>query len=236
MKDDLFPSVAAHLAGLITPLDAIGEPHRGAGRELADWVSTHRRSGETLAVLVVCTGNSRRSALGAMMGNAGACYLGIPELRFFSAGTTPSAFNPRTIAALGAVGFEVVATGEEAPRGPDGTPNPRYVVRWGKSPSQQMTEFSKALGDPALPGDGFAALMVCDEADAGCPFVPGASARISMPFEDPKSADGTPEESARYAGTRDALGRLLLAVLGEVTSREPARGGPAGASEKERAR
>ena len=151
-----------------------------------------------------------------MMGNAAASYLGIPELRFFSVGTTPSAFNPRTITALEAIGFLVEPTGEEVPRGPEGSPNPRYLVRWGTNPAQQMTEFSKALGDPALPREGFAALMVCDEADAGCPFVPGASARISLPFEDPKSADGTPEEAARYAQTRDAIGRLLLAVLSEA--------------------
>jgi arsenate reductase len=76
-----------------------------------------------------------------------------------------------------------------------------------------MTEFSKALGDPALPSEGFAALMVCDEADAGCPFVTGASSRISMPFVDPKSADDSPDEAERYAATRDAVGRLLIAAI-----------------------
>jgi arsenate reductase len=220
MEDHLFPRIAAHLAGLITPLGGIGEPHRSAGRALAEWVSARRRPGETLPVLVVCTGNSRRSVLGAMMGNAAASYLGLPEIRFFSVGTTPSAFNPRTIAALEAIGFEVEPTGEEAPRGPEGAPNPRYVVRWGNDPAQRMTEFSKALGDAALPREGFAALMVCDEADAGCPFVPGASARISMPFEDPKSADGTPDEAARYAERRDEIGRVLLAALGEARHAE----------------
>lgn len=58
--------------------------------------------------------------------------------------------------------------------------------------------------------------MVCDEAAAGCPIVPGAAMRISMPFAAPKTADDTPEEAARYDATRAALGRLLLAVLAEV--------------------
>ena len=102
------------------------------------------------------------------MGNAAAAFLGMPEVRFFSAGTTPSALNPRTIAALEAVGFEVIATGEEAPRGPEGDRNPRHLVRWGTGPDQCAEEFSKALGDPSLPAVGFAAVMVCDEADAGC--------------------------------------------------------------------
>jgi arsenate reductase len=212
-KAALFPRIAAHLAELITPLDEIGQPHQAAGRQLAEWLSAHHRCEERLTVVVVCTGNSRRSVLGAMMGNAAASFLGIPELRFFSAGTTPSAFNPRTVQALRAIGFEVEPTGEEAARGPDGLANPRYLVRWGTGPDQQMLEFSKALGDRALPGEGFAALMVCDEADAGCPIVSGAVARISMPFADPKSADGMPEEAEHYAATRDEIGRIVLAAL-----------------------
>ena len=48
MKSDLFPSIAAHLAGLITPLSEIGEPHQAGGRKLVEWIRTHHRSGETL--------------------------------------------------------------------------------------------------------------------------------------------------------------------------------------------
>ena len=163
--------------------------------------------------------------LGAMMGNAAAAYHGLPEVRFFSAGTTPSAFNPRTVAALNAVGFEVESSGDEAPRGSPELPNPRYRVRWGRGEGQGLVEFSKALGDAALPASGFAAVMVCDEADAGCPVVPGAACRISMPLPDPKAADDTPEEGARYAATRDVLGRLMLAVLTESRRRTEERSG-----------
>ncbi|MDE2509052.1 MAG: hypothetical protein KGM43_17750 [Planctomycetota bacterium] len=215
MKNALFSGIAAHLAGLVTTLDEIAPPHQEAGRRLAGWLSTHYRRGEVLPVVVVCTGNSRRSVLGAMMGNAAACFLGVPEIRFFSAGTTPSAFNPRTVRALQAVGFEVEPTGGAAAPGPEGSVNPRYEVRWGADPDQRVTEFSKALGDPALPRESFAALMVCDEADAGCPFVPGAAARISMPFVDPKSADHGPREAERYADVRDAVGRVLIAAVQE---------------------
>jgi arsenate reductase (thioredoxin) len=40
--------------------------------------------------------------------------------------------------------------------------------------------------------------MTCTQADAACPFVRGASMRIAVPYEDPKQADGTPEEAAAY--------------------------------------
>jgi arsenate reductase (thioredoxin) len=218
-RRNLFPGLAEHLEGLTATLERIEEPYRSAGQRLAEWIAATRQPGEPLRVVVVCTGNSRRSMLGAMMGNAAASFHGLPEIQFFSAGTTPSAFNPRTIAALQAVGFQIEPIGDEAPRGAPELPNPRCRVRWGIGEGQEIVEFSKALGDPALPASSFATLMVCDEADAACPVVPGAVVRISMPLPDPKAADDTPEEGARYAATRDTLGRLMLAVLGESLRR-----------------
>jgi arsenate reductase len=41
------------------------------------------------------------------MGNIAAAYQGFPEIRFHSGGTTPSAFNPRTVAALREIGVDV---------------------------------------------------------------------------------------------------------------------------------
>ncbi len=215
----LEPVLAAHLDTLARDLDRIADPYHSAGWQLAKWLAAHHRPGITLPVVVVCTGNSRRSMLGAMMGNAAAVFIGLPEIRFWSAGTAPSAFNPRTIAALRAIGFEIAPTGDEAPRGSDGLPNPCYRVRWGSGAGQELIEFSKALGAPSLPKTGFAAVMVCDEADAGCPIVPGAAIRISMPFPDPKTADDTPREGEQYAAARDALGRIMLATLSEASDR-----------------
>ncbi|MCB0818945.1 MAG: protein-tyrosine-phosphatase, partial [Flavobacteriales bacterium] len=52
--------------------------------------------------------------------------------------------------------------------------------------------------DPANPQKGFCAVMTCSEADANCPIVRGALDRVSLPYVDPKEADDTPEEAARY--------------------------------------
>ena len=212
-RQDIFPRLARDLEGLAAPLEQIGEPYRSAGRLLADWIAGRYRPGEPLPVVVVCTGNSRRSMLGAMMGNAAAAFIGLPEVRFFSAGTTPSAFNPRTIATLRAIGFEIEPTGDEAREGQTGSPTRATASAGAPGRVRNSSKFSKALGDPSLPESGFAAVMVCDEADAGCPIVPGAAIRISMPFPDPKTADDTPREGEQYAATRDALGRIMLAVL-----------------------
>jgi hypothetical protein len=214
----LLPKVAAHADLLSTSFDMIDGPHREAGVKLVDWIFKNYKPGQPLDVTVICTGNSRRSILGSTMGNIAAAYYGMPEVRFHSGGTAPTAFNPRTIAALKAIGVEVEPTGSEATRGEPKTPNPIYRVRWGES-GLEATEFSKTYSDPANPHSGFAALMVCGEADAACPFVKGASVRISMPYLDPKVFDDSPYEAQKYAERRDDIGRLMLSVLMQVRNR-----------------
>ncbi|MDB5353431.1 MAG: hypothetical protein JWN86_4678 [Planctomycetota bacterium] len=218
-RDHLLPKVRAHADLLTTSFDMIDEVHREAGSKLADWIAAHYQPGTPLHLTVVCTGNSRRSILGATLGNIAASYAGLPEIRFHSGGTAPTAFNPRTIAALQEIGVEVEATGQEAPRGEPKTANPVSRVRWGTGPESEAIEFSKRYSDASNPQTGFAALMVCSEADAECPFVKGASLRVSMPYLDPKIFDGSPFEPIKYAERRDDIGRLMLSVMTQVRNR-----------------
>lgn len=213
----LNPKILAHADLLTTSFDMIDVPHREAGEKLAAWIAKNYRPGQPLHVTVVCTGNSRRSILGATMGNVAATYYGMPEVRFHSGGTAPTAFNPRTVACLKAIGVEVEPTGTEAPRGEPTTANPVYTVRWGSGLA--ATEFSKTYHDASNPQDGFAALMVCGEADAACPFVKGASLRVSMPYLDPKIYDDSAYEGVKYAERRDDIGRLMLSVMMQVRNR-----------------
>jgi arsenate reductase len=209
----LIPAIGEHAATLAASLDRVGEAHREAADRLGGWIAANHRAGEALPVIVICTGNSRRSILGSTMGNIAAAHAGLPDVRFHSGGTAPSAFNPRTVAALRAIGVEIDPAGEEAPRGEPGTPNPKYRVRWGDGPGMSIVEFSKAYSDPANPRAGFAALMVCDEADGACPAVQGAALRVPMPFRDPKEADDSGSEAATYADRRDEIGRVMMAAL-----------------------
>jgi hypothetical protein len=217
----LRPKVREHADFLTTSFDMIDEPHRLAGGKLVDWIAKNYRPGEPLHVVVVCTGNSRRSILGATMGNMAAAYYGMPEIRFHSGGTAPTACNSRTVNALKAIGIEVEATGKEATRGEPQTANPVYRLRWGKpgDAAFEALEFSKRYDDPDNPQRGFAALMVCGEADASCPVVKGAALRVSLPYLDPKIYDGGAYESAKYAERRDDMGRLMLAVMVQARQR-----------------
>jgi arsenate reductase (thioredoxin) len=226
-RERLLPNVKQHADFLTTSFDMIDEPHRLAGRKLADWIAGNYRPGRRLDVIVVCTGNSRRSILGATLGNVASAYYGMPEIRFHSGGTAPTAFNARTVAALKAIGVEVDPAGKEAARGDPQTANPIYRVRWGTTSDaapMEAEEFSKHYADPANPQQGFAALMVCGEADAACPFVKGAAVRVSMPYLDPKIYDGGSYESAKYAERRDDMGRLMLSVMMQAGHRRQFQG------------
>jgi hypothetical protein len=224
-RTKLNPKLRAHADYLTTTFDQIDERHREASGKLAAWLAANYRPGKPLHVTVVCTGNSRRSILGASMGNLATAYYGMPDLRFHSGGTAPTAFNARTVTALKSVGFEVEPTGKEAERGEPKTANAIYRVSWGEG--FQALEFSKHYADPANPQAGFAALMVCGEADAACPTVKGASLRVSMPYLDPKIYDDGAYESIKYAERRDDIGRFMLSAMlqarGEIASKLSAR-------------
>ena len=216
-RDALLPKVRRHADLLSTQSDLIEEHHRVAADDLVNWISENYQPGNPLTVIVVCTGNSRRSILGSTMGNIAAAYYGLLDIRFYSGGTTPSAFNQRTIAALKEIGVEAEPSGEEAPRGSSEEANPIYRVRWGTG--LETMEFSKLYSDAENPQSGFAAVMVCDQAEAECPIVKGASRRISAPYLDPKEYDGTTIEASKYAERRDDIGRFMLGVLSQVRSR-----------------
>lgn len=210
-RKDMNAKTRLHCDLLTTQFDLIEEQHRGRAAELVSWIVQNYQTGQPLGIIIICTGNTRRSMLGATMGNLAANYYGLTNVHFFSGGTEPDAINPRTIATLKDIGIEIEATGSEAPRGKPNTPNPIYRVKWGTG--LESREFSKKYTDPQNPQSGFAAILVCSEADSACPQVTGARVRIPVPFLDPKSFDGAAFESGKYAERRDDIGRFMLNVM-----------------------
>ena len=210
-RKNLTPELRNHADFLATTYDMIEPEHFASMDQLSDWIAKNWQPNSELHVLTTCTGNSRRSILGATMGNLAATYYGFDNIRFHSGGTIPSAFNKRTIATLKEIGFQIEPTGKEAERGDPKVPNSMFNVVWGKG--MESIEFSKSYKDKSNPQSGFAAILVCNEADSECPVVPGASIRISMTFLDPKSYDDGVFESRKYAERRDDIGRTFLAVM-----------------------
>jgi arsenate reductase (thioredoxin) len=204
----LHPALKQHADLLSTQFDQIDPVHRDSTAALAAWIVKHYDPERPLGIIIICTGNTRRSMLGAAMGNLAASYQGLANIRFGSGGTDPVAFNPRTIASLKAIGFAIDDLQKEAPRGSKNEPNPQYRVQWGDG--LHTTEYSKKYTDSINPKSDFAAILVCSEADASCPKVNGASLRLPVPYIDPKAFDGAPFEAAKYAERRDDMGRFML--------------------------
>lgn len=135
----------------------------------------------------ICTHNSRRSHLSQIWAQVFAHHFGI-EVATFSGGTEATAFHPNAVDALRRAGLEINR---------DERDNPMYEVSFSDS-AESLISFSKTFDDEFNPTNDFAAIMTCSEADSGCPFVPGAAERIKLFYEDPKVADGTPEEAKTY--------------------------------------
>lgn len=203
------PTPNATLEQRFTAWEAAGptgdDAHRAKLQTLVTALKSEYARRGSIDVLFVCTHNSRRSHMGQLLGAVAAARAAVP-VRTFSGGTEATAFNPRAIAALTRAGFQIEGTGEK---------NPHYQVKWSASASA-VEAFSKTIEDPANPSTNFVAVMVCTQADAACPFVRGATQRVSVPYEDPKVADGTPEEAQRYDERVEQLGRDLAWVFRQV--------------------
>lgn len=168
----------------ISSLDQqVEEDRKPVLRQLADYI----QDSENPKLNFICTHNSRRSHLSQIWAEVMAHHFGV-KISTYSGGTEATAFNFNAVAALKRSGLDIKG-GEEV--------NPKYQVSFSDD-SEPMICFSKTFDDPVNPSTNFAAIMTCSEADADCPYVPGANVRIKLFYEDPKVSDGTPEEAQTY--------------------------------------
>jgi protein-tyrosine phosphatase/arsenate reductase len=160
-------------------------------------------------VIFVCTHNSRRSQLGQAWMRAAASYYGLDNVYTFSGGTESTAFNYRMVAAVERAGFMVKKL--------DDRKNPKYLVHLSEYDDNHDIYFSKKFSESYNPDTDFIAVMVCSDADEACPFVPGAMARISLPYTDPKSSDNTSGEASAYDEKVLEIGREIIFTVRQVS-------------------
>lgn len=186
----LFPELDAYLEGRGASWRDIPDARRRTLARVAAFVRAQGASDRAAELLFICTHNSRRSHMAQLWGQAAAVRAGHLHVKTFSGGTEVTAFEPRAAAALRRAGFEIHAPPGEGE-------NPRYEMGYAAG-APPMEAFSKTIGQPPNPTEGFVAIMTCDQADAACPIVSGATVRVSLPYVDPKVADDTDEEAAAY--------------------------------------
>lgn len=197
----LYPELQSTIRKLPDP--SHGDPTPGPIIGLSHWIAGRQQRGEFIPVVFICTHNSRRSVIAQSWMAALATAYGLDGVLSFSGGTEETAVAPPALRALSRAGFRVdPATGE----------NPRYRVMFSDR-REGLSLYSKRYQDPANPSEGFAAVLLCDSADVGCPVVHGASARFFLPFPDPKASDGSPLEGSAYEDTSRSLAVALDRAL-----------------------
>ena len=203
----LYPALQATVTALLAELDTIPAARRQELGQIAAFARHRLGRGQRVPLVFICTHNSRRSQMAQVWARVAATAHAVPGVETFSGGTEATAFDPRAVAALQRAGFVISSSAPGA--------NPRYEVR-SSDTAPALECFSKVYDQPPNPTDGFCAIMTCSSADAGCPVVLGAAERISLPYDDPKAADGTDQEAATYDERCRQIGREMLYALSRV--------------------
>lgn len=183
-------ALANYLKDIETEFFEIREERKKILKQFGDYVVTVLKGNGLVTLVFICTHNSRRSQFGEIWSKTAAQYYEIQNINAFSGGTESTAFNPRAVAALKKAGFRI--TKREGY-----TDNPHYLIS-SREFLYDNPMFSKKFNDKVNPKKDFCSIMVCTDADKACPIIPGASERISMPYDDPKAFDGTDQEEIIY--------------------------------------
>jgi arsenate reductase len=168
---------------------SISNERKAVLKPLIDFIQIKTLENQEIRLNFICTHNSRRSHLSQIWAQTIAHYFNLKNVFCYSAGTEATALFPMIIETLQNAGFKMNKSSESN--------NPRYTIMFSEN-EQPIIGFSKTLDDEFNPTSKFAAIMTCTQADEGCPFIAGAEKRISVPFEDPKVFDNTPQQAEKY--------------------------------------
>lgn len=200
----LLPELAAFLNARERETRGLSPDRLARLDRVAQFVTSGVPADRPCSLVFICTHNARRSFLSQCLAAACAYRAGLPRVQSFSGGTEATRFNPHAVAALGRAGFRI----EQTTRGD----NPIYHVRFADD-APALTCFSKRFDMPPNPKSDFAAVMVCSDAEEACPFVPNASVKLSLPFDDPKVFEGTPREMSGYDDRTAQIATEMLEAM-----------------------
>ena len=173
----------------IQDLAQVSESRKNDLTPLISYIRKKRANAEAVNLNFICTHNSRRSHLSQIWAQTMAFYFKIDNLFCYSGGTEETALYPKVADTLKNQGFTVLEISEGK--------NPIYAIKFAEN-APAIICFSKKYDHPFNPSSNFAAVMTCDNADQGCPFVAGADGRFPVKYRDPKVSDGTPSQDEVY--------------------------------------
>jgi len=197
----LYPTIIQYLQNAEKEFDQIPAERKLELKKIADYVQTKLKEDKKASLIYICTHNSRRSHMGQLWAMAAAEFYGIKGISSYSGGLEITAFNPNAIKALDEAGFKISKKADAS--------NPDYESRYSDN-APPVISFSKKYMDAPNPTSNFIAVMTCSHADQNCPIVKGASLKVATPYEDPKEADGKPNQDDVY---RERCEQIATEVL-----------------------
>ncbi len=202
-----YTSLNNYINSVLTELGQIPEARKKALSQLSDFVKTQLQENGIANLVFICTHNSRRSHLSQVWAQVAAHHFGIKNVFSYSGGTEATALFPSAAKALEEAGLQIIKLAE--------VENPIYSIKYAEN-EVPLIGFSKRFDNSFNPTNGYAAIMTCTHADQNCPFIPDAAKRISLPYEDPKAFDNTPQQAEKYAERCRDIARELLFVFSKV--------------------
>lgn len=199
--------LSAFAQSIVNEFDQISVDRKTKLEAISKYLQGKLANDTTTKAIVICTHNSRRSHLGQAWLQLAASWFQIESFEAYSGGTEATAFHPNAIRALQEVGWQISPEAEGG--------NPLYLSTYDDA-APPLKMFSKAYNHEANPQSQFAAIMVCTQADEGCPVVFGAEARFSIPYDDPKEFDGTPIVLEKYQKRSRQIAREMFYVMSKV--------------------
>lgn len=163
-----------------TEFDFIPENRKVELAKIAAYV--RYKEDEPINLLFVCTHNSRRSIFGQIWAKVASRYFSSENIETYSGGTNVTEFNSNAVQTLTNTGFDLKVEGNKE--------NSIHRIIFDQ-PENAAICYPKLVDDKVYPTENFGTIITCNDADKNCPVVLGSELRVSLPYNDPKSSDGT---------------------------------------------
>ena len=201
----LFPEIEKFIKELNTA--SISQERKVILQPLIEFIQEKVTHNKEIRLNFICTHNSRRSHLSQIWAQTIAYYFGLRTVFAYSGGTENTAVYPMVLTILEKKGFAINAISEGQ--------NPVYSIKYANN-EHPIIAFSKKLDAEFNPKSEFAAIMTCNQADGGCPFIFGAEKRIPVTYDDPKAFDNTAFQLEKYDERSTQIATELMFVFSEI--------------------
>lgn len=202
----VFQKIENKIVSLIKS-DSISNERKEELKPLIDFIQSKVTTNKNVNLNFICTHNSRRSHLSQVWAQAAGHYFNVKNVYCYSGGTEATALFPMAAQTLTLAGFQIVKLSKEN--------NPVYSIKYAEN-EPSIIGFSKKYDDQFNPTSEFAAILTCNNADVGCPFIPGADKRIPVKYDDPKAFDNTPQQEGKYEERSNQIAAEMLYVFSKI--------------------